>query len=91
MQSVSVIIATNGKRPELLRTAVTALFEQTYTGPVEVLVVFDHVEIDPLADLQVPENRSLRTIPNTRPQGLAGGRNTGTTMITGCRPSLLTS
>lgn len=77
MQSVSVIIATNGKRPELLRTAVAAIFEQTYTGPVEVLVVFDHVEIDPLADVPVPENRSLRTILNTRPQGLAGGRNTG--------------
>lgn len=77
MQSVSVIIATNGKRPELLRTAVTALFDQTYTGHVEVLVVFDHVDIDPLTDVLVPENRSLRAIPNARPQGLAGGRNTG--------------
>lgn len=77
MQSISVIIATNGKRPELLRTAVTALFEQTYTGFVEVLVVFDHVDIDTLTDLTVPENRSLRTIPNIRPRGLAGGRNTG--------------
>ncbi|WP_237212348.1 glycosyltransferase family 2 protein [Rothia nasimurium] len=77
MQSVSVIIATNGKRPELLRTAVTSIFDQTYPGDVEVLVVFDHVEIDPLTDLEVPAGRSLRTIPNQRPQGLAGGRNTG--------------
>lgn len=77
MQSVSVIIATNGKRPELLRTAVTSIFNQTYPGDVEVLVVFDHVEIDPLTDLEVPAGRSLRTIPNQRPQGLAGGRNTG--------------
>ncbi|ORC15475.1 glycosyl transferase family 2 [Rothia nasimurium] len=75
--SVSVIIATNGKRPELLRTAVTSIFEQTFTGEVEVLVVFDHVEIDPLTDVPVPAHRSLRTLPNTRPQGLAGGRNTG--------------
>lgn len=77
MQKISVIIATNGKRPELLRTAVTSIFEQTYTGPVEVLVVFDHVEIDSLSDVPVPENRSLRTLNNARPQGLAGGRNTG--------------
>ncbi|WP_326503502.1 glycosyltransferase family 2 protein [Rothia nasimurium] len=77
MQKISVIIATNGKRPELLRTAVTSIFEQTYTGPVEVLVVFDHVEIDSLSDLPVPENRSLRTLNNARSQGLAGGRNTG--------------
>ncbi|MGV3102511.1 glycosyltransferase family 2 protein [Rothia sp. 32237D007AR] len=77
MQKVSVIIATNGKRPELLRTAVVALFDQTYTGPVEVLVVFDHVDIDSLNDVSVPENRSLRALANTRPQGLAGGRNTG--------------
>lgn len=74
---VSVIIATNGKRPELLRTAVASIFDQSYAGAVEVLVVFDHVEIDPLDDLSAPANRSLRTLVNARPQGLAGGRNTG--------------
>ncbi|WP_421083534.1 glycosyltransferase family 2 protein [Rothia nasimurium] len=83
MQSVSVIIATNGKRPELLRTAVTSIFDQTYTGDVEVLVVFDHVDIDPLSDLEVPAGRSLRTLTNERPQGLAGGRNTGITAASG--------
>lgn len=83
MQTVSTIIATNGKRPELLRTAVQAIFDQTYQGPVEVLVVFDHVDIDDLSDVTVPANRSLRTIPNTHPQGLAGGRNTGIEAATG--------
>ncbi|MDY3049948.1 MAG: glycosyltransferase family 2 protein [Rothia sp. (in: high G+C Gram-positive bacteria)] len=83
MQTVSTIIATNGKRPELLRTAVQAIFDQTYQGPVEVLVVFDHVDIDNLSDVAVPANRSLRTIPNTHPQGLAGGRNTGIEAATG--------
>lgn len=77
MKTVTTIIATNGKRPELLRTAVQSIFDQTYTGHIEVLVVFDHVEVDMLDDLTVPENRSLLPIVNTHRQGLAGGRNTG--------------
>jgi len=74
--SVSVVIATRG-RPELLRKAVSAALSQDYSGSLEVLVVFDQVEIDRLADVAVPEGRRLRTIENTRTPGLAGGRNTG--------------
>jgi glycosyltransferase involved in cell wall biosynthesis len=73
---VSVVIATRG-RPELLRKAASAALTQEYDGTVEVLVVFDQVAIDELADVPVPANRALRTLSNSRTPGLAGGRNTG--------------
>jgi glycosyltransferase involved in cell wall biosynthesis len=76
--SVGVVIATRG-RPELLRRAVRAALAQDYTGPITVTVVYDNIEIDPLSDIDVPAGRTLLTIPNARPQGLAGGRNTGIT------------
>jgi glycosyltransferase involved in cell wall biosynthesis len=74
--SVSVIIATRG-RPELLRKAVSAALAQDYPGRIEVLVVFDQVAIDELADVPVPARRALRTLANVRTPGLAGGRNSG--------------
>lgn len=74
--SVSAIIATIG-RPELLRRAVRSILNQRYDGEIELIVVFDHIDIDPLADVEVPVQRALRTIQNTRSQGLAGGRNSG--------------
>lgn len=80
---VSAVIATIGSRPELLRTAVRSIFEQDYAGPIEVIVVFDHVEIDSLSDLEIPSNRTLKTVQNNGPQGLAGGRNTGISTATG--------
>lgn len=83
LPTVSAVIATIGSRPELLRTAVQSIFDQDYPGPIEVVVVFDHVDIDPLDDLTVPANRSLVTVVNQRDQGLAGGRNTGITTATG--------
>ncbi|AZI57350.1 glycosyltransferase family 2 protein [Nakamurella antarctica] len=73
---VSVIIATRG-RPELLRVAVRAILAQDYEGPIELIVVYDNIEIDRLGDIEVPARRSLTTISNARTQGLAGGRNTG--------------
>jgi GT2 family glycosyltransferase len=73
---VSVVIATRG-RPEMLRDAVRAVMAQDYAGAIETVVVYDQVEIDPLADLQVPAGRTLRTVENSRVAGLAGGRNTG--------------
>lgn len=73
---VSAIITTCG-RPQLLRQAVKSLFAQDYEGHLEVLVIYDRIEVDPLADLTVPPNRSLITLSNTRTGGLAGGRNTG--------------
>ena len=75
--SVSAIIATNGKRPQLLRRAVESIFAQDYPGSVEVLVVFDRVDPDRLEDLSIPTNRSLSIVSNTRTGGLAGGRNSG--------------
>lgn len=74
--SVSAIITTCG-RPELLREAVKSLFNQDYAGHVEVIVVYDRIDVDTLEDLSIPKNRSLVTIPNSRTGGLAGGRNTG--------------
>ena len=76
VSGVSVVIATRG-RPELLRRALRSIFGQEGVGALEVLVVFDQVEIDPLDDVVVPDAGSLRTLANARTAGLAGGRNTG--------------
>lgn len=73
---ISVVIATIG-RPDMLRDAVRAILAQTYLGPVEILVVFDGGNIDPLSDVVVPANRTLHLMHNARTKGLAGGRNTG--------------
>ncbi|WP_394160212.1 glycosyltransferase family 2 protein [Galactobacter valiniphilus] len=78
---VSAVIATIGGRPELLRLAVESIFDQrTASGgrwPLEVIVVFDHVEPLDLSDVDVPEGSRLLVTVNQGPQGLAGGRNTG--------------
>ncbi|RIX26625.1 glycosyltransferase family 2 protein [Amnibacterium setariae] len=76
LPTIGVVVATRG-RPQLLRAAVRSILAQDYQGDVHVHVVFDGVEVDPLTDVDVPENRSLRTSVNTRTAGLAGGRNTG--------------
>lgn len=73
---VSVVIATIG-RPAMLRDAVRSIMAQDHEGAIEVLVVFDGIEIDPLEDIDVPANRHLRLMRNLRTKGLAGGRNTG--------------
>jgi glycosyltransferase involved in cell wall biosynthesis len=73
---VSVVIATRG-RPELLRRAVRSIFAQDGIGSIEIVVVYDGIEIDPLSDAAVPPRHTLRTVANTRTPGLAGGRNTG--------------
>jgi len=75
--AVSAVIATNGKRPELLRVAVRSILDQSYRGFVEVIVVFDRVEPDRLEDIEVGENRALKIVSNTRTGGLAGGRHSG--------------
>ncbi|MDO4898061.1 MAG: glycosyltransferase family 2 protein [Rothia sp. (in: high G+C Gram-positive bacteria)] len=74
---ISALIATAGARPQLLRQTVQSMFDQDYQGHIEVIVVFDYVEVDPLSDLDVPPHRSLKTIVNNHSKGLAGGRNTG--------------
>lgn len=74
--SVSVVISTCG-RPKLLREAVAGALYQEYDGDLEVIVVYDQIDIDPLDDIAVPEKRFLRTIANDRSPGLPGGRNSG--------------
>lgn len=73
---ISVVIATCG-RPELLRRAVRSILAQDYAGAVEVLVVFDRIDVDSLADVPLQGARTVRTMKNGRTPGLAGGRNTG--------------
>lgn len=73
---VSVVVATAG-RPRMLRAAVQAIMSQDYIGPIEVIVVFDGIEIDPLDDVDISPKRNLRVMGNSRTKGLAGGRNTG--------------
>lgn len=80
---ISALIATAGARPQLLRQTVQSMFDQDYAGPIEVIVVFDYVEIDDLSDMTVPDNRSLKSLVNTHSKGLAGGRNTGVVEATG--------
>ncbi|GAB3616263.1 hypothetical protein GCM10027416_08200 [Okibacterium endophyticum] len=75
-QGVSVVIATRG-RPEMLRTAVRSIFANDYEAPIEVIVVFDQIDVDPLNDIAVPPGAELHTVRNERTPGLAGGRNTG--------------
>ncbi|HET7899582.1 MAG TPA: glycosyltransferase family 2 protein [Candidatus Nanopelagicales bacterium] len=79
--TVTGIIPTKD-RPELLKRAVRSLFDQDYEGHLEVIVVFDGT--DPVdIGVDVPENRSLRTMRNSRTPGLAGNRNTGYLAATG--------
>lgn len=74
--AVSAVITTCG-RPELLRKAVRSILDQNFEGPIEVVVVFDKISVDPLSDIEVPRGRRLLTMANARTPGLAGGRNTG--------------
>ena len=60
--AVSAVIATNGKRPETLRTAVRSILDQDYAGFIEVVVVYDRVEPDLLEDVQVQADRTTRTM-----------------------------
>src|SRR6266566_1180960 len=73
--SVSVVVPTRD-RPELLARAVRSVLAQRYPGPLECVVVFDQ-QIPRLPDVEVPEGRSVRTIENDHPPGLAGARNAG--------------
>lgn len=73
---VSVVIPTRG-RPDLLRETLASIVDQDYAGPMEIIVVHDHEEIDStLAGLSRP-GREVRAIGNTRVRGLCGARNSG--------------
>lgn len=80
--AVSVVVPTH-KRPELVRRCVQGVLEQTYQGPIEVIVVFDQCEMHEI-DLPDPPRRSVVRLPNLhRSPGLAGARNTGILAATG--------
>ena len=79
--SATAIIPTRD-RPELLLRALRSIVAQDYPGHVELIVVFDGCEPTEI-DLDLPENRSLRVLTNTRTPGLAGNRNTGYLAATG--------
>jgi glycosyltransferase involved in cell wall biosynthesis len=78
---VSVVVATKD-RPGLLERAVAAILAQDYPGPVECIVVYDHVDVREL-DVPVPAYRTLKVIANAHTPGLPGGRNTGAGAATG--------
>ena len=81
LPKVSVVIATR-ERPVLLRRAVQRVMEQTYAGPIELVIVFDQSEPQPI-DVEIPDGRELRVITNHRSPGLAGARNSGVLATTG--------
>ena len=78
---VTAVIATIGGRPELLRIAIESILGQKDASgapwPVQVLVMFDHVDVQDLSEIQVPAGSSLLGLNNQRSKGLAGGRNSG--------------
>ncbi|MDN6303994.1 MAG: glycosyltransferase family 2 protein [Brachybacterium sp.] len=81
--SVTAVVASHG-RAELLRRALRSIGAQQYSGPLEIVVVFDQSPIDPLDDLRtdLPSEVTLRTCSNDRAPGLAGARNTGISRAT---------
>jgi glycosyltransferase involved in cell wall biosynthesis len=81
LPKVSVVIATR-ERPVLLRRAVQRVMEQSYAGPIELVIVFDQSEPQPI-EVDIPEGRELRVITNGRSPGLAGARNSGVLATTG--------
>jgi glycosyltransferase involved in cell wall biosynthesis len=72
---IDAIIATRD-RPELVREAIDAVWNQAYPGQIRCLVVFDQSEPDPTLCRRT-ENRSVEVLRNARTPGLAGARNTG--------------
>ena len=72
---VDVVVATRN-RPELLRLALDAVWDQTYAGEIVCHVVFDQCDPDPGVERQAP-GRCIRTLTNERTPGLAGARNSG--------------
>ena len=79
-QSVSVIIATRD-RPELLRRAISGVFAQRHSAPVEIVLVFDRSEPDDSLKRDGSEEDangvSVVVTTNQRSPGLAGARNSG--------------
>jgi len=73
--AVTAIVPTY-RRPELMKRAVESIVDQTYPGPIEIVVVFDACDVE-LPEVATGPRRTLRGISNSRIRGLAGARNTG--------------
>lgn len=74
---VSVLIATRDRLPGLAR-ALDSVWDQTYAGQVQVIVVFDgSIPIE--ADLEEPAaaHHTLEVLSNPLTPGVAGARNAG--------------
>lgn len=72
--SVTTVIATRDRR-DLLAQALRAVAAQDYPGQVDVVLVYDQVEVD--GGLPLPPGLVVDARTNTRSPGLAGARNTG--------------
>ena len=72
---VDVIVATRN-RPELLRLALDAIWNQTYAGEIVCHVVFDQCDPDETV-ARASTRRTIRVMSNDRKPGLAGARNSG--------------
>ncbi|MRK00714.1 MULTISPECIES: glycosyltransferase family 2 protein [Aeromicrobium] len=72
---ITAVVPTH-RRPELMRRAVQSIVDQTYSGPIEIIVVFDACEPE-LPAVETSPLRVLRAVTNDRVRGLAGARNTG--------------
>lgn len=76
LPTVTSILATRD-RPQLLARAVRSILAQDYHGAIEVIVVFDQSEPQPLDIGEIPPNRSVTVVTNDRTPGLMGARNSG--------------
>jgi glycosyltransferase involved in cell wall biosynthesis len=79
---VSVVLPTRG-RPELLRSALAGVLEQTYAGPLECIIVHDQEEPERALESLSTPGRRVRVVSNTGAPGLAGARNCGLTHTSG--------
>ena len=73
--TVGVVVPTRD-RPEFLRRALAAIWDQDYPGRIDVIVVYDGEESDNSVCREAP-GRRIRVTTNRRSPGLAGARNTG--------------
>ena len=75
LPAVTTVIPTHN-RPDQMKRALRSVLEQEYDGSIEVILVFD-AEDPYLPDVDVPADRTITVITNTRTRGLAGARNSG--------------
>lgn len=73
--AVTAVVPTH-HRPARMREAVRSIVDQSYEGHIEIIVVFDACDVE-LPDVELPDHRTLRGLPNDRVRGLAGARNSG--------------